>query len=123
MCGDLGAGKTSLVRATLKALGHTGRVPSPTYTLVEPYAAGDRSVFHLDLYRLADASELEYLGIDDIAAAQALLFVEWPEHGRGWLPSPDLELGLEVDGNGRILSLAGVSDAGAAVADRWAESL
>ncbi|MGI9309173.1 MAG: tRNA (adenosine(37)-N6)-threonylcarbamoyltransferase complex ATPase subunit type 1 TsaE [Gammaproteobacteria bacterium] len=119
--GDLGAGKTSLVRAVLNGLGYTGRVPSPTYTLVEPYEIESRRVFHLDLYRLADASELEYLGIDEIAGSNALLFVEWPEHGAGRLPAPDLDIALEVAGSGRNFALQATSTTGQTVLRHWPE--
>jgi tRNA threonylcarbamoyladenosine biosynthesis protein TsaE len=78
--GDLGTGKTTWVRALLRGLGYTGRVPSPTYTLLEHYAVGDRDVLHLDLYRLGSEDELENLGIRDwLGRPRAWLLVEWPE--------------------------------------------
>lgn len=99
--GDLGAGKTTLVRGLLRGLGHEGRVQSPTYTLVEPYRAGGRPVLHCDLYRLADPGELDYLGLTDLLDDTAVLLVEWPERGGGALPRPDLELHLEHRPEGR----------------------
>ena len=117
--GDLGAGKSSLARAWLRALGVTGAIRSPTYTLVEhyPYAdprlpAGGKAL-HLDLYRIGDAGELEFLALDDAAAS--LWLVEWPERGGAALPAPDLRLALGVAGNGRRLELA----AGSAVGRDW----
>lgn len=111
--GDLGAGKSTLARAWLRALGVTGAVRSPTYTLVERYPlAGGGEALHLDLYRIGDAGELEFLGLDDADAR--LWLVEWPDRGRGALPPADLEAALEVDGEGRRCRLWFRGDAGAA---------
>ncbi len=96
--GDLGAGKTTLVRGALRALGHRGPVKSPTYTLIEPYEVGGTRLYHLDLYRLSDPGELEYLGLRELLAEPAWVFIEWPEHGRPWLPPADLRLSIEVTG-------------------------
>lgn len=92
--GDLGAGKTTLVRGCLRAAGHGGAVKSPTFTLVEEYQIEQRRIFHFDLYRLTDAEELEWLGMRDYLAGGALCFIEWPERGAGWLPAADVELRL-----------------------------
>ena len=110
--GDLGAGKTTLVRGVLSALGYAGRVKSPTYTLVEPYEIGAKAIFHFDLYRLADPEELEYIGFSDYLDGESLCLVEWPEKGAGMLPVADLDINLAVKGSGREVSLEAQTVAG-----------
>lgn len=99
--GPLGAGKTSFARAWLLALGVGERIKSPTYSLVEGYAAAQRPAWHLDLYRIADPAELEWLGLDALADPAALVLVEWPERGAGALPAADLHVHLDYAGSGR----------------------
>ena len=113
--GDLGAGKSSLARALLRELGVQGAIRSPTYTLVERYTTPRGEAWHLDLYRIADAGELDYLGLD--AADPVLWLVEWPERGRAGLPPPDLEIALEISGEGRDVALTPRSPGGAAALD------
>jgi len=112
--GDLGAGKSTLARALLRSLGVAGAVRSPTYTLAEryPLASGDEAV-HLDLYRIGDPGELEFLGLDP--AEGALWLVEWPERGGTRLMPADLDIVLALDGDGRMADLASASPVG----DLW----
>ncbi|MCP5159086.1 MAG: tRNA (adenosine(37)-N6)-threonylcarbamoyltransferase complex ATPase subunit type 1 TsaE [Gammaproteobacteria bacterium] len=112
LSGDLGAGKTTLVRGLLHALGHHGTVKSPTYTLVESYQTEQWRLFHWDLYRLADPEELEFLGMRDQLDGQAVLLIEWPERGRGELPAADLEITLSYAGESRACQLVAVSTIG-----------
>ncbi len=107
--GALGVGKTALVRAVLAALGHCDAVPSPTYTLVETYLLDACTVHHLDLYRLSDPEELELLGVRDLATADAIWLVEWPEYGGDRLPPLDHRLVLDFAEGGR--SIAGLPEA------------
>jgi tRNA threonylcarbamoyladenosine biosynthesis protein TsaE len=101
--GELGTGKTTLVRGLLRGFGYHGKVKSPTYTLIESYPFDGLTVYHLDLYRLGSAGELEWIGIRDLLADAALLLVEWPEQGDGVLPSADLVISLGYQDTGREL--------------------
>lgn len=118
--GPLGAGKTSMARAILRAMGEEGPVRSPTYTLMEPYEVNGRRVCHMDLYRLGDPEELAYLGIRDLDESGLLLLVEWPERGAGMLPAADLCIQLSHAGSGREAALEGLSDRGRAMLARLA---
>ena len=108
--GDLGAGKSTLARALLRALGVTGTVRSPTYTLVERYPVEGGEAWHLDLYRIGDPGELDFLGLDEGGAV--LWLVEWPERGRGATPVADLDIRLAIHGTGRSAELMAGSPAG-----------
>lgn len=94
--GNLGAGKTTLVRGVLREMNHMGAVKSPTYTLLEPYQTERGGVFHFDLYRLTSPEELEFLGFDEIFEGPGLKFVEWPEQGAGWLPPANVDVSLSL---------------------------
>ncbi|HXS03375.1 MAG TPA: tRNA (adenosine(37)-N6)-threonylcarbamoyltransferase complex ATPase subunit type 1 TsaE [Rhodanobacter sp.] len=110
--GPLGAGKTSFARALLTALGVGERVKSPTYSLMEGYMARERPAWHLDLYRIADPGELEWLGLDALADPGALVLVEWPERGTGALPAADIELRLDYADEGRQAQLCAFTPRG-----------
>jgi len=111
--GDLGAGKSTLARALLRALGVQGAIRSPTYTLVERYPLPVGEAWHLDLYRIGDAGELDFLGLDEGTAD--LWLVEWPERGSGALPPVDLQVALNMQGQGRRARL----QAGSATGQEW----
>ena len=124
LTGDLGAGKTSLVRATLRALGHAGRVRSPTYTLVEPYTvqttSGELQLHHFDLYRFSDPAEWADAGFREYFDSGAVCLVEWPQRAGALLGVPDLVLALEAGagGEGRVLTAHAFSAPGKACLER-----
>jgi tRNA threonylcarbamoyladenosine biosynthesis protein TsaE len=117
--GDLGTGKTTLVRGLLRGLGHAGRVKSPTYTLVEPYMLSSLHFYHFDFYRLKDQGEWESGGFREYFSPQAMCVVEWPERAEGLLPPPDLEVRLEFAGEARRATVEAHTAAGKA----WLSSL
>ena len=112
LSGELGTGKTTLVRGALESRGVSTGVRSPTYTLVEYYPFDDFAVAHFDLYRLADPEELEYLGYRDYLDPRTLCFIEWPERAEGYLTAIDLAIELEYDPAGRRLSMSPGSEWG-----------
>ena len=116
--GELGSGKTTLVRGLLQALGHPGRVKSPTYTLVEPYSDLRLNLYHFDFYRFKDRSEWLSSGFREYFNPESLCVVEWPERAGALLAPPDLELSLEFDGEARRAALEAHSAAG----DAWLSS-
>jgi tRNA threonylcarbamoyladenosine biosynthesis protein TsaE len=111
--GELGAGKTTLVRGLLRALGYAGRVKSPTYTLVEPYELSSLHFYHFDFYRFKDRSEWLSSGFREYFNPQAFCVVEWPEKAGELLGTPDLDVRLQFSGEGRSASLEARSAAGA----------
>jgi tRNA threonylcarbamoyladenosine biosynthesis protein TsaE len=111
--GDLGTGKTTLVRGYLRQLGYQGRVKSPTYTLLEPYDLAGQSYYHFDLYRLADPRELDYLGIEDLLNRDTILLIEWPEKGAGVLPQADLMIHFSHRDLARTLKFNAITERGA----------
>ncbi|MDE2091448.1 MAG: tRNA (adenosine(37)-N6)-threonylcarbamoyltransferase complex ATPase subunit type 1 TsaE [Gammaproteobacteria bacterium] len=119
LSGELGSGKTTLVRGVLRGLGITVHVRSPTYTLMENYELHGRVFQHLDLYRIRDAGELEFLGVRELDDPERWIFVEWPERGLGHLPQPDLELELQLRDSGRQVVSTTQSEAGRRLVAAW----
>ena len=121
--GDLGAGKTTFARAYIHALGFEGYVKSPSYGLLETYEAGGRQVLHLDLYRIEDPGELEYLAVRDLYDPRTVLLVEWPDRGAGQLPAPDLVLDFGETGEVRFIHCTPRSPGGQAIAQKVLQDL
>ncbi len=118
--GKLGAGKSTFARGLLRALGHTGPVPSPTYTLVEPYRLAVGTVYHVDLYRVASADELRFLGWTELD--DGLRLVEWPDRAPGIEASADLRIHLDYEGSGRLVTVFALSGRGRLLAGRLART-
>jgi tRNA threonylcarbamoyladenosine biosynthesis protein TsaE len=110
--GELGAGKTTLVSGVLAGVGIEGAIRSPTYTLIEPYEAAGLQLYHIDLYRLTGAREVEALGIRDLLDERAVLLIEWPSRAAGALPTEDLSISIEYGAECRVLTAQGHSSAG-----------
>jgi tRNA threonylcarbamoyladenosine biosynthesis protein TsaE len=111
--GDLGAGKTTLVRGVLRALGYAGRVKSPTYTLAETYSLPAFELYHFDLYRMHDPREWLDAGFRDVSGGQAVSLIEWPEKAAGWLPPPDAIIRLKIADDAREIECVATSPRGA----------
>jgi tRNA threonylcarbamoyladenosine biosynthesis protein TsaE len=126
LCGELGAGKTTLVRGLLRALGHAGRVKSPSYTLVELYTLSSLNLYHFDFYRFKDRSEWVSSGFREYFNPASVCVVEWPERAEGLLEAPDLQVRLAFRGEARGATLVAHSSAGrdwlAAALQRWRSS-
>ena len=111
--GDLGAGKTTLVRGVLRALGYNGRVKSPTYTLAETYDLPTFDLYHFDLYRMHDPREWLDAGFRDVNDGRAVSLIEWPEKAAGWLPAPDVIIRLTIADDAREIECSAASLRGA----------
>ncbi|MDX1406194.1 MAG: tRNA (adenosine(37)-N6)-threonylcarbamoyltransferase complex ATPase subunit type 1 TsaE [Woeseiaceae bacterium] len=119
--GALGAGKSTLARAMLRTLGHEGPVPSPTYTLIEPYEFGKFTVYHIDLYRIQSDDELDFLGFSELQ--DGLRLIEWPERAALAAAAADLRVELSYAGQGREARIVGLSRRGHRISERLAASL
>jgi tRNA threonylcarbamoyladenosine biosynthesis protein TsaE len=117
--GDLGAGKTTLARGLLHSLGYAGRIKSPTYAVVEPYSLSRLNLYHFDFYRFSDKAEWVNSGFRDYFNGDSACVVEWPERAGALLPPPDLEVRLEIAGEGRRALIEACTPAGAS----WLSSL
>ncbi|WP_137937092.1 tRNA (adenosine(37)-N6)-threonylcarbamoyltransferase complex ATPase subunit type 1 TsaE [Chitinivorax sp. B] len=117
--GDLGAGKTTLSRGLLRGLGFTGKVKSPTYTLVEPYVISSLYLYHFDLYRFNDPLEWEDAGFREYFNAESICLVEWPDKASGLLPAPDLAIYLDVADSGRKLRIDALTTRGQQCLNRF----
>lgn len=113
--GDLGAGKTTLVRGFMRGLGYKDKVKSPSYTLVEAYELPSKTIFHFDFYRITDPEELDFIGIQEYAASHAILLLEWPEKAGSRLPAVDVVIHLSLNESGRDCELAAKTERGARV--------
>lgn len=112
--GDLGAGKSTLVRHLLNAFGYTETVKSPSYSLIEPYFFNSFQIFHLDLYRLNDPEELEFIGLRDYCHDQSILLIEWPEKGGEAIPNADMicQISFTSDCHERSISWQSLTQTG-----------
>jgi tRNA threonylcarbamoyladenosine biosynthesis protein TsaE len=122
--GDLGAGKTTFVRGVLHALGHTGKVKSPTYTLVEiyqlePYVVSNCQLYHFDLYRFTSEEEWDAAGVREYVNPHSICMIEWPEKAEHVLPEPDIHVRLSLYNSGRQIQFSAGSILGKQCLDRF----
>ena len=118
LSGDLGAGKTTLVRACLRELGVTGPVKSPTFALLEPYVVSSLNFYHFDFYRFGNPDEFADSGFREMFGPGTVCAIEWPERAVGWLPTPDLQVTLKIEEEARRVALLARTEVGAACLQR-----
>jgi len=121
LLGQLGAGKTTFTRGFLRGLGFKGHVKSPTYTLVESYSLKAVMVHHFDFYRVRDAQELEFIGIQDYFSPGTICLIEWPDLGEGFLPQPDISCAIEVIHDGREINITAHTGVGEKILQRLSD--
>ena len=112
LCGELGAGKTTLARGILRGLGHAGKVKSPSFALLEPYTFSRLYLYHFDFYRFNDPRELEDAGFREHFNPDTVCLVEWPEKAAGYVPAADIRITLRLQGSGRLLEIDADTEAG-----------
>ena len=112
LCGELGAGKTTLARGILRGLGHAGKVKSPSFALVEPYTFSRLYLYHFDFYRFTEPRELEEAGFRDYFNPESVCLVEWPERAAGVVPAADIKITMQLSGSGRQLEIDADTEAG-----------
>ncbi len=117
LSGDIGTGKTTIIRAVLKCLGIQSAIKSPTFSLVESYTCNNLTIHHFDLYRIHHEDELEYLGFRDYFSSQSICFIEWAEHAGKSLPQIDIHFNLSIKGAGREMQIEALSVAGKTIID------
>ncbi|MBT0959699.1 tRNA (adenosine(37)-N6)-threonylcarbamoyltransferase complex ATPase subunit type 1 TsaE [Denitromonas iodatirespirans] len=122
LLGDLGAGKTTLVRGLLRGLGHTGSVKSPTYTLIEPYVVSRLDLYHFDFYRFTSPDEFLDAGLEEYFSAQGVCLVEWPQKAEPYVSPADIEIRLDIEGDGREAIIRPLTDTGRQCAKKIATS-
>lgn len=120
--GEIGAGKTTFIRAMLQALGITSAIKSPTFSLVESYQCKDLLIHHFDLYRIEDDTELEYIGFRDYFSDESICCIEWPERVHSSLLPIDLQFSLSIQGDGRIMKIKSLSDTGDKILTGFADN-
>lgn len=116
--GELGAGKTTLIRGILQGLGISEHIKSPTYSLVETYQINHQQIFHFDFYRVQDKNELEHIGLREYFSQPAIVLIEWPEIAQDFIDQPDIECAINIKNEGRELNFVAKTESGKQILNR-----